>query len=360
MPPPRRPLIAEPLPAGVGGPPESVALPEELGERRLARRAVLIIAVLAALALIALFAPGLGEVRDLLEGATVGWIAIAVAFEVLSCLSYALMFRPIFCPHMSRRTSAELALSEVGVGSLLPASGIGGLALGVWALRRGGMPAETIAERSVAFFVIKSAANFVAVAALGIGLFVLGSELSWALTIVPGVMAVLFMAGVVALPRLVAGSHPDDEAQPSRRRRVVRFARGALADGIREAVRLLRTGNPRILLGSLGYYAFDNAVLWAAFEALGEAPGAGVILLGYLIGQLGGLLPIPGGIGGIDGGLVGTLAVYGTPLASAAAAVLLYRFILFWIPLAIGAVAFAGLRRGLNRPDRPDLCAVPA
>jgi uncharacterized protein (TIRG00374 family) len=84
-----------------------------------------------------------------------------------------------------------------------------------------------------------------------------------------------------------------------------------------------------------------------------------VILMGYLIGQLGGLLPLPGGLGGIDGGLIGTLVVYGTPAAVTVAAVLVYRVILFWLPLLAGAVAFISLRRGLNRPDRPELCVVP-
>jgi uncharacterized protein (TIRG00374 family) len=83
-------------------------------------------------------------------------------------------------------------------------------------------------------------------------------------------------------------------------------------------------------------------------------------LLGYLIGQLGGLLPLPGGLGGIDGGLIGTLIVYGTQAAATAAAVLVYRVILFWLPLLAGAVAFISLRRALNSPDRPELCVVPA
>jgi uncharacterized membrane protein YbhN (UPF0104 family) len=73
--------------------------------------------------------------------------------------------------------------------------------------------------------------------------------------------------------------------------------------------------------------------------------------MGYLIGQLGGLLPIPGGIGGIDGGLIGTLVVYGAPVGATAAAVLLYRVILFWLPLLIGVVALASLRRALARGD---------
>ena len=81
--------------------------------------------------------------------------------------------------------------------------------------------------------------------------------------------------------------------------------------------------------------------------------------MGYLIGQLGGLLPLPGGIGGIDGGLIGTLIVYGAPAAATTAAVLVYRVILFWLPLLAGAVAFASLRKALAEDRRLDLCHPP-
>jgi uncharacterized protein (TIRG00374 family) len=118
-------------------------------------------------------------------------------------------------------------------------------------------------------------------------------------------------------------------------------------DGTGEALQILRSGNRRVLAGSVGYWAFDNAVLWATFHAFGISPPLTVVLMGYLIGQLGGLLPIPGGIGGIDGGLIGTLIVYGAPAAATAAAVLAYRLILFWLPLIVGAVAFAALRRDM-------------
>ena len=80
------------------------------------------------------------------------------------------------------------------------------------------------------------------------------------------------------------------------------------------------------------------------------------MLIGYLIGQLGGLLPLPGGVGGIDGGLIGTLIVYGAPPAATAAAVLAYRLILFWLPLIGGAIALLWLRRAVDRSERPDLC----
>src|SRR5919204_2407602 len=153
---------AEPLASG-----GAEAMPDEFAPRRLLRRFLQVVALLAILVLIALLAPGLGEVRRRLGHAAPGWLVVAVALEALSCASYVLMFRPIFCRRMSWRTSAEIASSELAAGSIVPASGAGGLALGAWILRRGGMPADRIARRSVAFFLLKSSVNFVAVAVLG-------------------------------------------------------------------------------------------------------------------------------------------------------------------------------------------------
>jgi uncharacterized membrane protein YbhN (UPF0104 family) len=352
---PRPTFRVEPLPA-----PAPVEMPSEFDPRRLVRRAAQIAAVLAIVGLVVLLAPGLGEVRDRLAGAKPEWIALAVAFEALSGISYVLMFRPIFCEHMPWRTSWEIGWSELAMGSLVPASGAGGLALGAWILHEGGMPAERIARRSVAFFLIKSSVNFVAVAVLGtalaLGLF--GPDLSLWLTALPAALSVLVIALVIAIPRLGPGPEPEPDA--GRVRRGVAAARKALVDGTAEALEILRSRDRLVLLGAFGYWAWDNAVLWATFHAFGSAPAITVILMGYLIGQLGGLLPLPGGLGGIDGGLLGTLVVYGTPAATTAAAILAYRVILFWLPLIVGAFAFASLRRGLNRPDRPDLCVVPA
>jgi uncharacterized protein (TIRG00374 family) len=136
----------------------------------------------------------------------------------------------------------------------------------------------------------------------------------------------------------------------------LRKAGVAIADGTAEAGRLLRAGDPLLLGGALGYWVFDNLVLLAAFAAFGASPPLIIVLMAYLIGQLGGALPLPGGLGGIDGGLIGTLVVYGVSAAPATAAVLLYRVILFWVPLVMGVPAFASLRRGLNDRRRPDLC----
>lgn len=340
--------------------PAPVVMPREFDPRLLARRTLQIVALLGALLLIVVLAPGLGQVRDKLAGADPAWIGLGVLLEALSGVSYLLMFRPIFCRHMPWRTSGEIAWSTLGMGSIVPASGVGGLALGAWILHEGGMPAERIARRSVAFFLIKSSVNFVAVVVIGtlmaVGLF--GPHKSLLLTALPAAAAAVVIGLVLLIPRLHVGEGPEEGA--ARFTRFVAHARTALIGGTAEAVQIVRSGNVQVIAGSIGYWAFDNAVLWATFQAFGYSPEISILLMGYLIGQLGGLLPLPGGIGGIDAGLFGTLVVYGTPAATTAAAVLAYRVILFWLPLVVGAFAFLSLRRGLNDPDRPDLCVVPA
>jgi uncharacterized membrane protein YbhN (UPF0104 family) len=301
----------------------------------------------------------LSAVREIVVEASPGWLALAALFEGLSLASYVVMFGPIFCTGLSWRRCWQIGGASLAMGSLVPASGAAGLALGAWVLHRGGMSGERIARRSVAFFLIKSGVNFLAVAVLGtvMALGLVGPELSMWLTAVPAAGAALALGAVVAIPRLGPGREPGPEA--SRARRAISAARRAVIEGTIEALKILRGGNRRVLAGSLGYWAFDNAVLWATFQAVGLSPPLTVVLMGYLIGQLGGLLPIPGGIGGIDAGLIGTLIVYGAPAAGTAAAVLGYRLILFWLPLIAGGIAFDSLRRDMPARGELAACAPP-
>lgn len=93
-------------------------------------------------------------------------------------------------------------------------------------------------------------------------------------------------------------------------------------------------------------------------ELVAAASAAGTNVR-WLIGQLGGNLPTPGGIGGVDFGLVGTFTLYHHPLAVSAAAVLTYHAISLWVPGLLGSLAFVQLRRTLQREAQPAVICTP-
>jgi uncharacterized membrane protein YbhN (UPF0104 family) len=314
---------------------EAEPLPEDFSPSRL-RRSLLILAavVLVAVAVIVLV-PGLGSLRSRFEGARPGWLAFAAVLQLGSCASYVLVFRGVFCRHMSWLTSTEIGLSELAANSVLSVGGAGGLALGAWILRRGGLPKSFIAGRTIAFFLITSATNvaFLALGGLGLATGVLRGSPSWWMGAVPAFAAVLVILSALGARRLV--------------RRVARAR--VVAEGVDEALRLLRTGDLAILFGAAGYMLFDVAMLGVCFTAFGnDIPPVGVLLVAYIIGQLGSLIPIPGGIGGVDGGLIGTLVLYGVDATDAAVAVIAYRGLLLAIPALLGLPALAVLRRRLT------------
>jgi uncharacterized protein (TIRG00374 family) len=287
-----------------------------------------------------------------------------MGLKVVSGLGYVAVFRMIFCRRMTWRVSYQIGMSELGANALFPTGGAGGLALGAWALRRGGMKGSDIARRTVAFFLLTSVTNVVGVIVIGLGLATgaFAGEGNLLLTAVPAAVAA---AGIVAA--LLAGRIADRWGsrlergglrELSRRTRTLWKGLTAVADGVKEAVALLREGNLVLILGMVAYLAFDVMILWATFRALGPAPDLAILWIAYLIGELGGLIPVPGGIGGVDAGLVGTLALYHVSLASAAGAVLAYRAIALWVPTLLGSAAFVSLRRTLrDEADKIALCA---
>jgi uncharacterized membrane protein YbhN (UPF0104 family) len=98
------------------------------------------------------------------------------------------------------------------------------------------------------------------------------------------------------------------------------------------------------LLGALGYLLFDIAVLWACLRSVGAHPPILGLVAAYQIGYLANIVPIPGGLGVLDGGLLAALLLYGVSPGRAAAAVVLYHAIALWLPTIGGTVGFVQLR----------------
>jgi uncharacterized membrane protein YbhN (UPF0104 family) len=336
-------------------------MPDELSARRLLRRLVQVAVVAVAVSAVVLFGPGLGSLRKHLAQASPGWVVAGVGFELLSALSYVVIFRAVFCRRMSWRLSYQIGMAEQGANSVLSVSGAGGLALGAWALRRGGMSTEHIARRTVAFFILTSLANvggvIVLAALYAVG--VLHHDRNPALTYTFGGLALIATALVLALPLILKAALPERDPTSGKLAVAMRWVRYSLGQGIRDGVVLLRQRSLGVLVGSVGTMVFDVAVLGVSFKAFGHSPAVGTLALGYLIGQLGGNIPVPGGIGGLDAGLVGVFALYHQPLATTAGAVLVYHAIALWVPALLGSVAFVQLRRTLRREREPAAMCAP-
>jgi uncharacterized membrane protein YbhN (UPF0104 family) len=318
---------------------------------RLAAAALLSVAVGSLL----LAVPGLRGVGSQIAHMRPGWIIVAGALELASCAGFVVIFR-LFFDGLPAGPARELAWAEEGSGALLPGGGVGALAIGGVLLRKAGMSTRSIVDRSSALFFLTSAVNVAALIAGGV-LFATGTSFDLVRAGVPIAGALLATLAVLAIPYVVGRS--PHRAWPS--------WLVDLAAGIDRARGSVRRPSWR-LLGAVGYLGFDIAALGATFAAAGRPIAAAPLVLGYLIGYLANLVPIPGGFGVLEGGLAGCLIAYGAPPTQAAAAVVVYHAIAFWIPSLGGLAGFALLRRRLvdGTPDaaahtcRGTLLAQPA
>ncbi len=120
------------------------------------------------------------------------------------------------------------------------------------------------------------------------------------------------------------------------------------ASGVRTAIELIRSRDVG-LLGAVAWWGFDISVLWAMFHAFGSPPPFTVIWMAYFLGMLGNLLPLPGGLGGVEGGMIGAFVAFGVDFHLAVLSVLSYRAISFWLPTPFGIAAYLQLRRTVAR-----------
>jgi uncharacterized membrane protein YbhN (UPF0104 family) len=344
----------------VGGLP----LDEDMPRRRLTRRQLVsfVLFMVSALAFLYFVLPklaGIGTTVHRIERGDSWWLAVGIMLELLSFAGYVALFRAVFVDDGGRigwPESYEITMAGLVATRLFAAAGAGGIALTAWALRRAGMESRLVACRMVAFmvllYVIYAGSLLLDGVGLGTGLFPGGG--SFAITFVPAIVAaVLFaVAGAMALlPGDIERRLGRWASSSGRGRRLVARAVAApalAASGVRTAIELIRGRDPG-LLGALAWWGFDICVLWAMFHAFGSPPPFTVIWMAYFVGTLGNLLPLPGGLGGVEGGMIGAFAAFGVDFNLAVLAVLSYRGISFWLPTLPGGVAYLQLRRTVAR-----------
>ncbi|HWX88313.1 MAG TPA: flippase-like domain-containing protein [Solirubrobacteraceae bacterium] len=314
--------------------------------RRL-RNGLISLAIFFALVIAMLLAvPGLRSAGEKITDANVAWVAAGLGFELLSCAGYVVLFELVF--KMERRFSRRLALSELGVNSVVSVSGIGGIALGAWVLRTKGVSVERIARRSVLLFVLTSAVNVGAVALIGIPMWLglLPGSQDALLTLLPAALAIATIVATLVVAALAGQLATRGRLSDGR----MHVALVAISDGVRGALRLISRRERRVL-GAVGYWLFDTLVLYVCLLAYGPTPTFWAVAMAYLVGLMANSIPIPAGLVAVEGGLIGMLVLFHVrPVSAVVAAVVTYRAICLWLPALIGSVAFFSLRREIGEP----------
>jgi putative heme transporter len=338
------------------------------------RMLLLALFVLTSLAFLYFVLPQLGGVRhtwDRLNDGDSWWIAVAVVLQVLSMASYIAIFQGVHVPPGSPitwRQSYQITMAGLAATRLFAAGGAGGVAVTAWALRRSGMERREVAERMLAFLVLLYGVYMAAMIICGVGLYtgLFAGQAPFAITIGPAIVGIVAFAVMFAvafvpddLERRLGRIAPRNE-RLARWMHVIAAGPTSASGGVRFAFHKLRHPD-WAMLGTVSLWAFNIAVLYAAFRAFGQAPPLAVLVQAYFVGMLANLLPLPGGIGGVDGGMIGALVAFGVSGSLALIAVLVYRLLAFWLPSIPGAIAYFQLRRTVSgwETDTAERDAIP-
>jgi uncharacterized protein (TIRG00374 family) len=348
------------------------------GPRRLAIFAAVVLAMVIGL-YVALPAAlgGLSKTGDVIADADPWWIAIALGLNLFSFAAYIALFRgiiggesdaPLSRKRLDWSASYQITMAGLAATRLFSAGGAGGVALTYWALRRAGMARRDAACRMVAFLVLLYSVYLGTLLVCGlflrIGLFAGPSPVG--MTIVPAAVA-----GVAFVVLVLVSLIPQDverrlagwsRGYRRRARWLRRLATGpaTLASGTRTAIAIVRNPSRGLLaiIGAVGFWAANIAVLWACFHAFGEGVPKAVLVQGFFVGMTANLLPFfPGGVGSVDAGMIGAFLAFGEPASVVVVSVLVYRVIAFWLPIPPGIVAYLQLRRTVSHWREEDVAS---
>lgn len=282
------------------------------------------------------------------------WLFVAFCMELLSYASYIWLFRAVFIkqiPIVGWLGSYRISMAGVAATRLFGAAGAGGVALTFWAIRKAGMGKRQSVSYLVAFYVLLYSIFMIALVVDGVLLRtgIIPGAAPFGVTVVPaifGALVVLIFVLALAIPgnlERLAARWSSGRGKVAGLARKLAAVPALLGHGTRVALGLIRDRDVG-LLGALGWWVFDIATLWACFKAFGVAPEIGILVMGYFVGMIANIIPTPGGVGAVEGGMIGTYAAFGVDLGYATAAVLAYRVFAFLMPTIPGVIAFIRLR----------------
>jgi uncharacterized membrane protein YbhN (UPF0104 family) len=321
----------------------------------LRRSALKLVGYLVVAYLVLRLIPTLNQALTSLKHVSWKWVAGAVALEVLSETGFVVSWRRIVDPDkmLERdgrgwRMDQRVAWAQLGGGLVVPGGSLGGMGVGGWILHRFGMPTNVIAERQFNLSFLNTGVDAIALIVFGLGLAagIFGGEHRLLLTLLPAAIAACGIAAALLIaPR--AGRYASRLG--AKHAKVARTLT-TLADAVGDTKRTMsHRGGATAVAGAVAYLGFDLLILWLALLAVHAhpSPAFALVVMAYIIGALGGSLPLPASVGTI-GGIAGMLIVYGVHHNPAVAAVLLHQAIGLLVPLAGGAIAYIIIRRQLG------------
>ena len=323
-------------------------------KHHLRKSALKLIGYLAAAYLVLRLVPTLKKALHSLEHVSWEWLVAAISIEVISETGFVFSWRGIVDPdHVlerdgrGRRMDQRVAWTQLGGGLLVPGGTLGGIGVGAWFLHRFGMPTKLIAERQFNLSFLNTAVSALALIVFGIGLaaHIFSGKHNLLLTLLPAAVAAGGLAAALVIARRVSTRAEQRWAKHPK----IATSITTLADAVRDTRTLFHRRGWKPVLGAVIYLGFEVLVLWSAFLAIHAhpVPGFAVVVMAYVIGALGGSLPLPASIGTI-GGIAGMLIVYGVNHNPAVAAVLLHQAIGLLVPLTGGTISYLIIRRQLG------------
>jgi uncharacterized protein (TIRG00374 family) len=286
-------------------------------------------------------APQLAKIKPL-------WFLPMIVFEAASLVAMAFVQRVCL---QTRRLGPVLASGLAGnaVSKVVPGGGAAGSALQYSMLvsRTALTPAQVVSALTAANLLTFATLLALPVLTLPAVLFGLPVARGLVQAAVVGAIGFVVMISVGALllanDGALAGVAAVIQSIRNRVRRRHPPMQGLPERLLAERDTILRAVGARwleALVASVLRWLLDYAVLVTALAAVGARPRASLVLLAYVGAQVLGQIPItPGGLGFVEAGLAGLLALAGVTASAATLATLAYRLVSFWLPLPVGGVA---------------------
>lgn len=288
-----------------------------------------------------------------------GWLVLAaILLEVVWTYCLANVYRSslvAFGGRLRRGQAVRISMGAFSLSRILPGGGAAGSVFAAREMIGAGNPVpRTVVSMLVAWWV--SMMSLALIVGTGTALGIPG-EVGWAHLVGPGVVvAVLAVMGGLAL---AAGRH-----LPLRRRLAGMLSRAGARLGVTAttqewegAMSSLPIRRMAPLVGwAAGSWVVDAAALWLMFLGFGITLHPAVLLVGYGLANLINALPeaTPGWLGVLETALAASYAALGVPAGVAVVAVLSYRLISYWLPVAAGIVPGLAMLRGGSGRATPE------